>query len=223
MKMPSGITNVLIFQCSAISLLSTGAIACGAEDGKTPKKVLSRDASAVELKDAGTDARVDVMDAGVSLLDAAAAAYVSLVDMNNWRRYDAAIDPLKSHQPATIECVPSATYVEYDAFEVDTTRCNYLLSYTPALRPVPVGTVLRLNILHYDLLAPEPAQTHIAVLFNDALQWEDTIPIPAPGDSVETTFTSTVPLDFQDPIRLHLHNHGANTYLFVALEVPDMP
>lgn len=154
-------------------------------------------------------------------LDATTAKYVSLVDMESWRRYDAAIDPLKSHQPAEIQCFESATYVEYDSFEVDTTRCNYVLSYTPSLRAVPAGSELRLSLLHYDLLAPMPTNAHLALIFGDSVQWEQTIPIPSPGNAIETTFVSTVPLAFQDPIRLHLHNHGGNTYLLVALEVAD--
>ncbi|MET0286522.1 MAG: hypothetical protein ABW352_18715 [Polyangiales bacterium] len=201
-------------------LLLCSACAIGCDDDAT-QATPRRDAE-VQLPavDAGTPA---AMDASAPVLDASSVKYVSLVDMENWRRYDAAVDPLKSHQPAEIECPDSATYLEYGAYEVDTTRCNYALSYTPAMLAVPAGTPLRVSLLHYDLIAPQPAEAHIAVLFGDSLQWEQTIPIPARGNGVDATFVSTVPLAFQDPIRLHLHNHGGNTYLLVSLEAPETP
>jgi hypothetical protein len=206
--MPSG---------SRVRLALAFLLCAGCDDpGDEPTPAPRPDAG--EQADAGLDASADA-----AVPRDAALRYVSLIDQEDWRRYDAAIDPLKSHQPAEISCQSSATYLEYDAFEVDTTRCNYVLSYTPALRAVPAGTELRFHMLHYDLLAAEPANAHIALLFGDRVQWEKTIPIPSPGNGVETTFVTSAPLAFQDSIRLHLHNHGGNTYLFVALEVPDEP
>lgn len=201
-----------------LSLWVAGAVGCDERSEHGPEAAVV-DAT-VAQRDGGSGS-ASFIDAARPALDASDVPYTSLVDNLDWRRYDAAVDPLKSHQPLEIKCFESATYVEYGAFEVDTTRCNYLLAYTPALRAVPAGTVLRFNLLHYDLLAPQPAEAHVALLFGNELQWEQTIPIPAAGDQVETTFRSTVALSFQDPIRLHLHNHGGNTYLLVALEVPE--
>ncbi|HEX5658454.1 MAG TPA: hypothetical protein VFX59_14730 [Polyangiales bacterium] len=218
--MPPGIRHSPRLRCA---LLFGGAgclLACD-DDGQSPAP--PRDAATAEHSvDAGYDAHAPLLDASRAN-EASAGKLVSLIEMENWRRYDAAIDPLKAHQPAEIECLESATYLEYDAFEIDTTRCNYVLAYTPALRAVPAGTELHINILHYDLLAAEPANAHLALLFGDRIQWEQTIPIPSPGNAVETSFVTSVPLAFQDPIRLHLHNHGGNTYLFVALEAPELP
>jgi hypothetical protein len=164
--------------------------------------------------EAGLDARAEEPP-----LDASVLAFEPLVDNERWRRYDAAVDPLRSHQPPEIQCYASATYSEFGSFEIDTTRCNYLLAETPALLAVEPGADLRIELLHFDLFAPAPAQAHVAVLFGDVLQWEDSIAIPAPGNQVTATFRSRSALGFQDPIRLHLHNHGGNQYLLVALEV----
>ncbi|MDB4989131.1 MAG: hypothetical protein JWN04_4309 [Myxococcaceae bacterium] len=151
------------------------------------------------------------MDAGLG--------YASLIDNTQWRRYDAGLDPLKSHQPAQIACGVGATYVEYGSFEVDTNRCNYLLAQNLALRPVDLGSTVHFKMLYFDLLAPEPAQAHVALFFGDDLQWETMLSIPQPGNSLDVTFKASAELDFQEPIRLHLHNHGDNAYLIETLEV----
>ena len=153
-------------------------------------------------------------------LDAALpiARTVPLLDQHSWRRYDPSLDPLASHQPPVVMCPESATLVELDSYEIDTTRCNYVLSEHPSLRALAVDTEVRLTLLHYDLFAPTPAEAHVALLFEDAVQWEKTLPIPAPGGVVEGTFRTNRALAAGAPIRLHLHNHGANTYLLVSVE-----
>lgn len=224
MKMPPGTRKFRLVDFAALLLAGTSIFGCSEGARRTETQARSDASVPAQPSAPEADAGGRALDASLPpALDAGATHYSSLVDMDDWHRYDAALDPLKAHQPDVIECYPSATYVEYGSFEVDTTRCNYTLAYTPALRAVPAGTTLRLNMLHYDLLAPMPAEAHIALIFNDSVQWEETIPIPAPGGAVDTTFVSSVPLAFQDPIRLHLHNHGGNTYLLVSLEAPDLP
>jgi hypothetical protein len=156
-------------------------------------------------------------------LDAGPLHFEPLIDNQGWRRYDAAADPLSSHQPAVPSCAASATFLEYGSFEVDTTRCNYVLSEHPAQLAIAAGTQVKLELLHYDLTASEPAEAHIALLFGDALQWETHIPIPRAGDVIKASFQATQALSLDEPIRLHLHNHGGNTYLVVALEAAISP
>src|SRR6185312_391878 len=119
-----------------------------------------------------------------------------LIDNKHWRRYDASLDPLPSHQPAEIVCGIGATYIEYGNFEVDTTRCNYALSEHPSQKPISAGTPVHISMLYYDLLAAEPAEAHIAIFFRDALQWETRLAIPQPGNGIEADFVSTVDLEF---------------------------
>jgi len=160
------------------------------------------------------------LDAGSSmvLVDAAAARFLPLIDNQSWRRYDAAADPLPSHQPAEPSCAASATFVEFGSFEIDTTRCNYVLSEHPAQLAIAAGTQVKMELLHYDLIAPEPAQAHVALLFGDALQWETNIPIPRAGDVLKASFLATKAVALGEPIRLHLHNHGGNAYLIIAVQ-----
>ena len=49
----------------------------------------------------------------------------------------------------------------------------------PAVHAVSKGQKVALEFRHFDLLADEPAETHVAILFGDQLQWETHLPIPS--------------------------------------------
>jgi len=68
-----------------------------------------------------------------------ATSFAPLIDNRGWRRYDAAVDPLRTHQPFVIVCRDSATVYESGSYEIDTTRCNYVVSEHPAQRAIPAG------------------------------------------------------------------------------------
>jgi len=103
----------------------------------------SESAAPVAL-DAGRD-----LEAGREL-DAREVVLAPLVDMEDWRSYDAALDPLRDHQPSVVSCDARSFYEELGALEVDTARCNYLLAVAPALRRVPAGSEVHLSLLHFD-------------------------------------------------------------------------
>jgi hypothetical protein len=195
----------------------------GCSDNGVSPTTPTDDSSVPVPRDAAKDA--EIVDAGsfFAPMDAGFRAFEPLIDNLRWRRYDAAVDPLSSHQPLILDCRESATFVEYGNFEIDTTRCNYVLSEHPAQRTVPAGSAVQFELLHYDLTAPAPAQAHLALLFGDTLQWETYLPIPSPGDVVKANFQATRALAIDEPIRLHLHNHGGNAYLVVSLEAAVTP
>jgi hypothetical protein len=128
------------------------------------------------------------------------------------------------HKPRT-DVVPASLapiralvgFVERGSLEVDTVNCNYLLVEHPAQRPVPRGSNVYLELVHFDLAAPEPATAHVALFFGDDLQWELEIPIPSLAYVYKETFQATRDLAEGEPIRFHLHNHGQNTWLLDSL------
>ncbi|MFT3924779.1 MAG: hypothetical protein QM778_19755 [Myxococcales bacterium] len=172
-----------------------------------------------EQAEAGGPGPVDAgtRDAGPD----ASASQALLIDHKSWQRYDRSEDPLASEQPVEIDCGIAGFYVERGEFEVDTTRCNYLLVFHPSLRGVRAGQRVQLELRHFDLEAAEPAEAHVAILFRDQLQWEIKIPIPQAAETIDTEFTATTDLAPGDPIRLHLHNHGQNMYTFAWLRAVD--
>ncbi|MEY4510656.1 MAG: hypothetical protein RLZZ450_2778 [Pseudomonadota bacterium] len=204
------------------SVVVIGSLAAACTDGDGSPTVQNQGAAD------GSSRMVDASLTPLPALDASGAMlgdggvptarFEPLVDNQGWRRYEAALDPLRSHQPGELTCAASATFLEYGSFEIDTTRCNYVLSEHPSQLALARGTELKMELLHYDLTAPEPAEAHVAILFGDALQWETSIPIPSAGDVVKASFTATRSLALGDPIRLHLHNHGGNAYLIVSLQ-----
>jgi len=158
---------------------------------------------------------------GDAAADASAVDQTLLIDHRSWQRYDAALDPLIADQPAEITCGIAGFFVERGGLEIDSKRCNYVLAEHPALRDVRRGQRLALEFRHFDLEAPEPAQAHVALLFRDQLAWELRIDIPGPANVIQAEFTATTDLAAGEPIRLHLHNHGQNTYTLASLRVVD--
>lgn len=144
-----------------------------------------------------------------------------LVDPRQWRSATTP-DPLEGHRPDPIECSPIAGwYPEGDALEVDTARCNYVDVY----QPVGVSTTgrrrLQGSITHFDLVAPEPATAHVAVLLEHRVVWEREVVIPGPADAFDLDVPLGAPACGESELRLHLHNHGQNTWLVGPLFVSD--
>jgi hypothetical protein len=161
----------------------------------------------------------DFEDAGDAAApeDGATLREVRLIDHESWQNYPVELDPLADHQPPAIKCGIAGWFVEAGSLEVDTSHCNYLLIEHPAAVDVPAGSEIEIEIGHFDLLAPEPATAHLALLFDADLQWEHFVDIPGPGNLQRSRFLTTRDLAAGEPIRVHLHNHGQNTWLIGQL------
>jgi len=147
---------------------------------------------------------------------------LALIDHASWHTYPASLDPLPSHQPNEIVCGRSGWYIErqLDAMpllEVDTQLCNYTLLEHPSAHALAEGTQITLTLQHYDLLSAAPATAHVALFFGETLEWETHIDIPASAAVHTYTWRSSQTYPADTSIRLHLHNHGQNTWMFVSL------
>ncbi|HKU40692.1 MAG TPA: hypothetical protein VJR89_21175 [Polyangiales bacterium] len=165
-------------------------------------------------------------DASVSEQDAASSPVptnLTLIDHSQWHEFPAEQDPLSSHQPASVDCGPAGWYIEpaldRALLEIDTNFCNYALLEHPALHAIARGDVVRFELRHYDLRAPEPTQAHVAWLFGDRVEWETTVPIPSDAAVQSFEWRARRALAAGAPIRFHLHNHGQNTWLIAELTV----
>ena len=155
--------------------------------------------------------------------DASALRDVPLIDHTHWREYPAEEDPLASHQPEQVDCGPAGWYVEpafeVPVLEIDTSYCNYVLLEQPLLVDVAKGDTVAVEVRHYDLLAPEPATAHLAVWFGDSLEWETHVSIPSAAAVETAEWRVTRARRAGEAVRLHLHNHGQNTWLIAGLYV----
>ena len=135
-----------------------------------------------------------------------------LIEMENWRFGDLETDPLRSHQPETVECTASAFRLESEQLEIQTDLCNYVFLEFDLLQDLEKGTPADFLLLHTGLWAPEIATAHAALLIDGSVFWEQEATIPSSAEFF--FFEGEIPVDAHigDPIQLHIHNHGANDW-----------
>jgi len=143
-----------------------------------------------------------------------------LIDNLLWAQVSTQEDPLSEHRPAEVSCPAGGAWQEEGAsLEVDTSLCNYLAVQQPSLLPVEAGDLINLVMWHAQLWDAEAAEAHVAVLFDSTVAWEVLIPVPSDPGIYDLEFESPVDLAQGEPIHVHLHNHGGNTWNFLELSV----
>jgi hypothetical protein len=141
----------------------------------------------------------------------------SLIDHEKWVVLEASDDPLADHRPETIECGIAGWYLETSKLEVDTNLCNYLAVGQPSLVALEQGQMVEVIFYHFDLVAPEPALAHVAILIDEQVLWEQEIVIPGDANVFQETFVSPISAEPGSPVVFHLHNHGQNTWVLQDL------
>lgn len=146
---------------------------------------------------------------------------LAIIDQTQWHPYAAFDDPLPEHEPAMIQCGPAGFYLtplsSRPKLEIDTAYCNYALLYAEALVPLSAGVELSFELRHFDLVAEQPAQAHVALFLDRTLDWETYIAIPSPAEVTTFSWHTQRAIHQGEPIRLHLHNHGQNTWVIAKL------
>ena len=140
-----------------------------------------------------------------------------IIDHLQWQVLDAVADPLAEHRPDLVECGIAGWYVEDEKLEVDTNSCNYLALHQPSLVAIEQGQPLGLGLYHFDLVAPEPASAHLAILVEGELLWEQQIQIPGDAQVYTEVFESPLSAPAGAEVVFHLHNHGQNTWALQEL------
>jgi hypothetical protein len=168
------------------------------------------------------------------------------LDPTQWKPTPFNQDPLHSHHPSFYtdldpnewtEGCDGGWWIENDLIEVSTAVCDYFSMSYPldlfnqaliqAIDPSMHITTLIVKggIIHDALTDIDPAQAHVAILFNQDLLWE--IKVPIPSASQYHSFQVEIPaFEMQDgessldfPFTLHLHNHGANQWRWLPLQI----
>jgi len=133
-----------------------------------------------------------------------------IVDLESWSF--ATTDPFPEHRPETIDCPALAFRVEIDQLEIQMDFCNYAVLEFAATQDVKAGTLVELLILHTGLWALESGNAHVAWTLGTDVFWEASPEIPASSEFFFHQAELTKDIRHGDPIRLHLHNHGANDW-----------
>lgn len=145
----------------------------------------------------------------------------SLVDHDLWV-WDTA-DPFSDDVSDDAGCADGAWGRFTDYLDVDTASdCTYLAVQQPSLARVRPGRQIRIQAWHGPLTSEAPAEGHLVVSLGDLVLLDQSIELPAE----DTVYLQDVPVEHavpaDTPVRLHLHNHGDNTWAVRLVElVPE--
>jgi len=137
---------------------------------------------------------------------------VSLVDHLAWATTVDSSTALATHRPDEVNCPDSSWREEDGSLEVDTSTCNYLALSQPAAAEVRRGQPIHIVLWHDRLDAEDEGEAHIAITLKDEVLWEQFIPIPSEAVIYDQEVDSGTNLSQGEPIGLHLHNHGSNSW-----------
>lgn len=153
---------------------------------------------------------------------------IPLVSAEEWRAVSLAEDPFASWAPEEVSCSPIAGYYpEQPGLEIDTTRCNFVTLTQPLREALPAGARIEVELVHFDLTAPTPAEARLALLFptdgttdggSPSPSWEITLPIPSAAERIVQVFTTASALEENVPVLFHLQNHGQNTWRLLRVD-----
>lgn len=149
----------------------------------------------------------------------------SLVDRERWEWVeDVDADVFGGERPAGLVCDPvlGITQEMLDTelvLEIDTGFCDYATVRQPSLAAIAAGDVVELRLWHWELTTPAPAQAHLALAIAGTVEWETLVSSPAAAALVEAELEITRDVPAGAELQLHVHNHGANSYDLVSLEV----
>jgi hypothetical protein len=168
-----------------------------------------------------TSASGEGEETGTTSESGADGEFASLIDQEQWQVLDAAADPLADHRPDPVVCGPAGWYLDYMTeivkLEVDTNFCNYLAVGQPSLVALEQGQIVQVIFYHFDLVAPEPALAHVAILIDGAVLWEQEVMIPGDANVFLEVFPSPITAELGSEVVFHLHNHGQNTWVLQSL------
>ena len=153
---------------------------------------------------------------------------VDLINHHRWSVVGPDEDPWAEERPSDVLCPAEAIYVEgetpdTEVLEIDTGACNYVTLMQPALSSVDVQDGIVMSLWHSTLLSEETAEAHVAIRLGTQLLWEKRVPIPSPNVAFNERLSAPIALNPGDPIYLHLHNHGSNTWNFYELRADGKP
>ena len=150
---------------------------------------------------------------------------VSLVERERWEWVeDAAADVFGAERPAGHVCDPVLGIGEEmlgsdQVLEIKTAFCDYATVRQPSLVALAAGDVVAIRMFHWELTTPAPAQAHLALAIDGEVAWEAHVPSPAAGAIVEDEIEIEREVPAGAELQLHVHNHGANSYDLVFLEL----
>ncbi len=144
---------------------------------------------------------------------------VDLVHFDQWSILDDIQDPHPAHRTDAHVCNESGILPEDEVLEINTNDCGYALVGQPLQASIETGDVIELLMYHSALSAIEqPAEAHFSLMVGDRAFWDITIDIPWQSE----VYLVPIEVDWSAGagtlVRLHLHNHGGNSWRIAYLK-----
>jgi hypothetical protein len=144
---------------------------------------------------------------------------LSLIEFDRWTLLDPERDPSPEHRSPESSCDPGGAIPEEGVFEVNTNDCGYAVLGQPTMHSIAAGDSLELLMYHSALSAiDEPAEGHFSLWIGDTLFWELNVDIPAAAEIYFVPVTVDFDADEGTEVRVHLHNHGGNSWRIAHLK-----
>lgn len=141
---------------------------------------------------------------------------VPLVAGATWTAAPASADPMPAHDTGA-GCGAGGFGEELGGVEVDTEICPYAVLQHELLAGFDAGDTLRLNWWHADLVWAEQSEGHLLLAAGGEVIYERTVAIPADAEAYLEELEPGVAAEAGEPLVLHVHNHGYNTWNLLEL------
>ena len=146
-----------------------------------------------------------------------------LVQTFGWLTTELEQDPFNVFWSDQIICGEDEHGVESLAdiwtYSIQTGDCNWLTIEQPSLRAVHEGDIVRAEVWHFLLSAPEPAMARVGMATDDGIITDIMVPIPQPAGLVELEFRAQTSIAKDTPIYFHISNHGTNSWHLLNIQI----
>jgi len=116
------------------------------------------------------------------------------------------------------QCSAWQPVVEGSILEFSTRACDAMTVEAPLGVNLPAGTTLQLETTHAILTADAPSTGYLGLAIGDEVLVERDVPIPGPASAYTNAVVIERAASASDLIRLHVSNHGPNSWRFVSLQ-----
>ena len=136
-----------------------------------------------------------------------------LVAFDRWSILPNEADPFPTHRTSQHSCDPDGVLPEEEVLEINTGDCGYAIVGQSLLTAVSSGDTVDLLVYHSALSSTdENAKAHFSLVVADHIFWDIEIDIPWQSEVYIVSKT----IDWSAPkgalVRVHLHNHGGNSW-----------
>ncbi|TVR04139.1 MAG: hypothetical protein EA398_03035 [Deltaproteobacteria bacterium] len=115
-------------------------------------------------------------------------------------------------------CTAWQPAVEGSILEFSTRACDAMTVEAPLGIDLPAGTRIHLATTHAILTAEAPSTGWIGLAIGDQVLVARDVPIPGPASAYADTAVLPCAASATQPLRLHVSNHGPNSWRFVTLQ-----